>query len=203
MTTSALKLGAAAAVLSLLLGACVTGPTLAPKGAFASGKNAVNLDRDWSLYPAGLILTGMGPKTKLLTVDGPLLNRLYVSDGLGPEDALFVSPTKGDTSTNPAPRGKANMSLSEQIEYVATAVGALDYQKVETSVPKPVTVDGAKGVRFEIRAKTSEGLNIRGLAQAVSKGGLNYYVVYLAPETHYYVASLPAVQATMDAETLK
>lgn len=198
MTTSALKLGTAAAVLSLLLGACVTGPTLAPKGAFTHGKNTVALDRDWSLYPAG-----NGPKTKMLTIDGPLLNRMYVSDGLDANTPLFVSPTKGDTSTNPAPRGKAGMSLSEQIEYVATAVGALDYQKVETSAPKPVTVDGAKGVRFELKAKTPDGLNIRGMAQAVSKGGLNYYVVYLAPEAHYYTSSLVNVQAAMDAETLK
>jgi len=202
MTTSALKLGTAAAVLALLLGACTTGPTLAPKGAFTSGKNSVALDRDWSLYPAGLMLTGMGPKTKLLTLDGPMLNRLYVSDGLGADDPLFISPTKGDTSSNPAPRSKSNMSLSEQIEYVATAVGTLDYQKVQTSAPKPVTVAGAKGVRFEIAAKTSDGLNIRGLAQAVSKDGLNYYVVYLAPDTHYYTASLPAVQAAMDGQKL-
>ncbi len=198
MTTSAIKLGTAAAVMALLLGACASGPTLAPKGAFVQGKNTVALDRDWSLYP-----TGMGPKTKMLTLDGPLLNRVYVSDGLDANTPLFISQTKGDTASNPAPRGKANMSLSEQIEYVATAIGALDYQKVETSAPKPVTVDGAKGVRFDITAKTSEGLNIRGVAQAVSKGGLNYYVVYLAPETHYYAASLVAVRATMDAETLK
>ncbi len=202
MTTSALKLGTAAAVFALLLGACATGPTLAPKGAFASGKDTVTLDRDWSLYPAGLIMTGMGPKTKLLTLDGPLLNRLYVSDGLGADDPLFISPTKGDSSSNPAPRGKANMSLSEQIEYVATAIGTLDYQKVQTSAPKPVTVGGAKGVRFEITAKTSDGLNVHGLAQAVSKGGLNYYVVYLAPDNHYYNASLPAVQAAMDGQKL-
>jgi len=197
MTTSALKLGTAA-VLVLLLSACATGPTLAPKGAFTQGKNSVALDRDWSLYP-----TGMGPKTKMLTLDGPMLNRLYVSDGLDANTPLFVSPTKGDTASNPAPRGKANMSLSEQIEYVATAVGALDYQKIETSAPKPVTIGDAKGVRFEIRAKTSEGLNIRGLAQAVSKSGLNYYVVYLAPESHYYATSLAAVQATMDGQAVK
>ena len=202
MTTSAFKLCTAAAVLALVLSACASGPTLAPKGAFASGKNAVALDRDWSLYPAGLIMSGMGPKTKLLTLDGPLLNRLYVSDGLGTGDPLFVSPTKGDTTSNPAPRGKANMSLSEQIEYVSTAIGTLDYQKVQTSAPKPVAVGGAKGVRFEVTAKTSEGLNIRGLAQAVSKDGLNYYVVYLAPDNHYYAASLPAVLAAMDGQKL-
>jgi hypothetical protein len=186
---------AAAALLSLA--ACSSGPELAPTGKFAQGAHGVTLDRNWSAYPAD-----SRTKTRMLTVDGVLLNRLYVSDGLSPSDPLFIDPIRGDTQTNPAPRGKADMSLSEQMEYVATALSVLDYQKVETSNPKPVTVGTAKGVRFEFTAKTTEGLNIKGLAQAVSKNKLNYYIIYVAPAEHYYDAGVKNAAAAMDSEQL-
>ncbi len=195
MTKPILRLCLAATAIALL-SACASAPVLAPAGKFQS----LTLDRDWS--DATTVYPGKGPKTKFLTVDGFLLNRLYVADGVGPADPLFISPTKGDTSTNPAPRGKADMSLTEQMEYVASAVGALDYQKVETSNPKPVMVGDTKGVRFELTAKTTEGLNIHGLAQAVSKKGLSYYVVYLAPQEHYYDATLKNAVAAMDSQKL-
>lgn len=186
---------ATAALVSLA--ACAGGPTLAPAGKFTQGAQSVTLDRDWSAYTAD-----SRTKTRMLTVDGVLLNRLYVSDGLSPSDPLFIDPTHGDTESNPAPRGKADMSLSEQMEYVATALTVLDYQKVETQSPKPVTVSGAKGVRFEFTAKTSDGLNIKGLAQAVSKDKKNFYVIYIAPAEHYYDAGVKNAVAAMDSEVL-
>lgn len=188
---------ALAATALLSLAACASGPELAPAGKFAQGTHSVTLDRNWSAYPAD-----SRTKTRMLTVDGMLLNRLYVSDGLSPSDPLFIDPVHGDTQTNPAPRGKADMSLSEQMEYVATALSVLDYQKVETANPKPVTVGTAKGVRFEFTAKTTEGLNMKGLAQAVSKNKLNYYIVYVAPAEHYYDAGLKNAVAAMDSEQL-
>lgn len=185
--------------VSALLGltACVSAPELAPAGKFTQGAQTVTLDRDWSAYPKDSRL-----KTRMLTVDGLLLNRLYVSDGLTPADPLFIDPIRGDTATNPAPRGKADMSLSEQMEYVGTALTVLDYQKVETRNPKPVTVSGAKGVRFEFTAKTSDGLNMKGLAQAVSKNKQNFYIIYVAPAEHYYDAGLKNAVAAMDSEQL-
>lgn len=197
MTKSIFKLGLAGACMTVLLTACVSGPTLAPAGAFTQGSQTVTLDRSWSAYAANSKI-----KTRTLTIDGQLLNVMYISDGMSPADPLFINWQKGDTASRPAPRGKANMSLSEQMEYVSTAVGELDYLKIETANPKPVTVSEAKGVRFELTARTKDGLDMRGLAQAVSKKGLNYYIIYLAPAEHYYDASLKNVTATMDSQKL-
>ena len=197
MMKTVLKIGLATTAATLLLTACADGPTLAPAGNFTQGSASVTLDRNWSAYPANSRL-----KTRMLTIDGTLLNVLYVSDGLTPSDPLFINWAKGDTTSRPAPRGKANMSLSEQMEYVATAAGELDLLKVETSNPKPVTIGDAKGVRFGLTAKTSSGLDMRGLAQAVSKKGKTYYIVYLAPAEHYYDATLKNVVATMDSQKL-
>jgi hypothetical protein len=94
------------------------------------------------------------------------------------------------------------MSLSEQIEYVGRAVSELGYLNVETASPKPVTLSGTKGVRFEMTMRTKEGLNVKGLAQAASKGGKSYYILYLAPAEHYYAANVANAVAVMDTASL-
>lgn len=177
------------------------GATLAPKGVLPVGTGyTVSLSRDWSdISP---LYYNRAKKVKILSIDGPGLNRLFVSEGLSAVDPLMVHPQKGDTKNAPAPRGKASMSYSEQIEFVSASLGALDYQKIETAAPKPVDLNGTRAVRFEITAKTPEGLNVKGLAQAASKGGLSYYVVYIAPEEHYYGVSLNDAVATMDSARL-
>ncbi|MCA1936959.1 MAG: hypothetical protein LDL37_16060 [Asticcacaulis sp.] len=197
---TALKTIAAATLAAALLAGC-GGATLAPKGALAVGTGySVSLSRDWSdISP---LYYSRAKKVKILSIDGPGLNRLFVSEGLSAADPLMVHPVKGDNKNAPAPRGKANMSYPEQIEFVTNALAALDYQKVEASAPKPVDLNGQRAVRFDITAKTAEGLNVRGVAQAASKGGLGYYIVYIAPAEHYYDASLKDVLATMDSAKL-
>ncbi|MFT3996276.1 MAG: hypothetical protein QM667_12570 [Asticcacaulis sp.] len=195
-----LKTFAVTALSAVLLSAC-GGATLAPKGALAVGTGySVNLSRDWS--DISTFYYNRAKKVKILSIDGPGLNRLFVSEGLTAADPLMVHPQKGDNKNAPAPRGKANMSYSEQIEFVSTSLSALDYQKIETSTPRPVDLNGTRAVRFDITAKTPEGLNIKGLAQAASKGGHGYYIIYLAPEEHYYGLSLNDATATMDSAKL-
>ena len=197
-----LILPAIAVLSSLLLSACVsTSPVLAPTGKFAAGAASVNLDRDWTDM-SNTYMTGRGSKVRVLTIDGLNLNKMLVSEGLTATDPLTISTSTGDTKSHPALRGKADMSLSEQMEFVSDSISQLDYHKVETANPQPVNIDGVKGVRFELTGVTTDGLNIKGLAQAVSKGGLNYYVVYLAPAEHYYDANLPNAKAVMDSVKL-
>ncbi len=184
-----------------LLTACASGPALVPAGKLTvASPYSVTLDRNWSDVSSLFYVKAL--KVKILSIDGINLNRLYVSDGLSAADPLMINPMKPDNANSPAPRGKADMSLSEQMEFVAASVTALDYQKVTTLNPKPVTIGDSKGVRFEFTARTTDGLNMHGLAQAVSKGGLSYYIVYIAPEEHYYQASLANATAVMDSAKL-
>lgn len=189
----------------LILGACATGPTLAPTGTFDSGQKVV-LDRNWSDVTGmwrvvdGRILPS-NKKVKTLTIDGSDLNSLYISQGLGSEDPLMIGPN-GNSRSNPSPRPSNNMSLSEQIEYVGRSMTEAGYLHVETKSPRPVNLSGQRGVRFELNMRNSAGLNISGLAQAVNKGGLNYYIVYIAPSEYYYQSHLDNVIKTMDSATL-
>lgn len=94
------------------------------------------------------------------------------------------------------------MSLSEQMEYVGRAMTELGFLRVETKTPRPVTVSGQRGIRFELTMRTTEGLAMSALAQAVNKNGLNYYIIYLAPSAHYYAATLPNAIKVMDSAAI-
>lgn len=194
------KLIVRASLIALALGlaSCAATPVLAPKGEFNGGQK-VSLDRDWSDVSA--IYVSNNKKTRMLTLDGLMLNRLYISDGLGANDPFLIGPL-GNRASDPAPVGGDNPSLSEQISYMERSVATLGYLAVEAKSPKPVDLGGVRAVRFELTMRTKEGLNYKGLAQATSHKGKAYYILYLAPEVHYYDQSLKNAVAAMDSARL-
>ena len=184
-----------------LLTSCAVTPQLVPAGEFGQGQ-IVRLDRAWSDYSPLQGVYFAKTKVKFLTIDGALLNRLYISEGLSEKDPLFRK-TNFEDKYNPAPRPSKEMSLLEQMEFVSKSLNELEYIKVSTNSPKSVTIAGERGVRFGLEMQTSDGLIMRGLAQAFRKNSLNYYIIYIAPNIHYYEANLASVNAAMDSATIK
>lgn len=173
---------------ALALRACAT-VVAAPAGPYevASGYT-VDLGRQWSDMTK--VVLNRGKKVRLLTIDGPLLNRLYLVDGLAPGDYVVKPASK----EQPTPVYRANMSPTELVEFVADSAAALDYQRVETSGLRPVKFGGADAIRFDLAAQTKEGLDIAGTAVVVERAGKLYVSLYLAPKEHYYDAYLPEVE---------
>lgn len=179
---------------ALALSACTT-VTLAPAGSYAVGKSSsVTLNRAWSDFTPVMGLK----KVRMLSIDGPLLNRLYLSEALVAGDYI-VQPANRREATTPA--YDASMSVTEQVEFVANSVTALAYERVATSGVRPVQVNGQRGVRFDIEAATKEGLLIKGRGQAVKAGDRLYVAIYLAPGEHYFAESLASAEAAMDSVT--
>lgn len=189
---------AGAISLALGLASCAATPVLAPKGDFNSGQK-VTLDRDWS--DVSTIYVSNNKKTRMLTLDGFALNRLYISDGLGANDPFLIGP-QGNRASDPAPVGGDSPSLSEQISYMERAIATLGFLSVEAKSPKPIDLGGVRAVRFELSMRTKEGLNYKALAQATTHKGKAYYILYLAPEVHYYDLSLKNAVAAMDTAKL-
>ena len=183
---------AALAALLLPLAACAT-VTSAPAGPFKVGATGyqVTLGEEWS--DISQVMNGRPKSVRLLSLDGPALNRLYLSDGLAPGDFL-VKPIAKD---KPTPTYQKGMSPTELMEFVADSVSALDYQRVETSGVRPTQLAGAEGLRFDIKAKTREGLEVSGTAALAETGGKLYVILYLAPQEHYFQATLPEVEGVM------
>lgn len=192
MTKSSLMLVAAAAA-ALSVSAC--GPTvvLAPAGAYAVGKDSrAVLDRNWNDATGVMALK----KVRMLTLDGPLLNRLYLSEGLVQGDWLTPPAQRKEATT---PTYSTAMTVTEQVEFIADSVGAMGFDRVATANVRPVTVNGVRGVRFDFDAVNVDGLNYKGRGQAVKANDKLYVAIYLAPEEHYFQASLASAEAVMDS----
>jgi len=131
----------------------------------------------------------------VLSIDGPLLSRLYLTEGLAPGDALVQSTVK----ERPTPTYRADVSPTEVMEFVADSVSALGYAKVETSNPRPARFAGADAVRFDIACRTKDGLDVSGAALTAQRQGKLYLVLFLAPSEHYYGDVLAEVEAIMNS----
>jgi len=191
MTQTRTLILAGVALASLGLSAC-GGIVLAPAGAYAVGEGShVTLNRAWNDFTP---ITGL-KKVRLLTIDGPLLNRLYLTEGLVAGDAIVPPQSRKEATTptfNPA------MTVTEQVEFVANSVTAMEFEQVATSGVRPVQINGVRGVRFDIDAATKSGLVIKGRGQAVKQDGKLYVAIYLAPAEHYFANDLASAEAVMD-----
>lgn len=181
-----LKLSAVA--LALTLSACAT-IVSAPAGPYkvASGYT-VDLGRQWSDMSAAVL--NRGKKVRMLSIDGPLLNRLYLVDGLAPGEFIVKPASK----QQPTPIYHSGMSPTELVEFVADSTAALDYQRVETSDLRPASFAGGDAMRFDLTAQTKEGLEVAGSALVAERDGKLYVNLYLAPKEHYYGVYLPEVE---------
>lgn len=162
-----------------------------PAGSMKLGAAEVTLGRQWSNVSP--LLPGSHKKVTVLSIDGPLLNRLYVTHGLTVGEALVKAPSK----EKPTPKLRAGMNNSERMEFVADSISAIGYLRVETARPRPAKFGEQSAIRFDLAARTEDGLEVKGTALAAEAGGKTYFVIYLAPGEHYFQASLPEVEAIM------
>lgn len=182
-----LKISTTIALACLALSGCAA-ISSAPAGPLKVGDASVTLGREWSNISA--IAPNRSKKVVLLSIDGPALNRLYVSDALAPGDFLVRPASK----QQPTPVVRADMSASERIEFVADSVAAMDYQRVQVVRPRPAKFDGRSAVRFDLTALTSDGLEISGTALVAESDGRTHVMIYLAPAEYYFSAYLPEVE---------
>ena len=166
----------------------------APAGAYnAPSPYQVSLGREWSDMSAA---AGATPKTvRLLTIDGPLLNRLYIVGPLKSGEVMFKSNVK----EKPSPKIRDGMSATERMEFVTDNLTLAGFQRLETSRPRPAKFSGADAVRFDLTGKTTEGLDLKGTAEVADIDGKFYAIIYLAPAEHYFSANLSEVEKVMES----
>jgi hypothetical protein len=189
--------GALVAASLLALSACVsitaaTGPT-----PVAAGGYSVVLDQTWSDVTS---LYGVQtPKTRVLTLDGVLLDRLYLIGGIAPGAPIVKSFSK----EKPTPLLRADMSPTELVEFTTDSIAALGYKRVESTGLRPQSFAGSDGLRIDYLAQTDDGLEISGAALvAVTNGKLNA-IVFLAPKEYYFQQNIDKVEAIFRSATFK
>lgn len=183
------------AVLAAAAAACAP-ITSVPAGPLnLQGGHQVTLGRQWSDVSA--ILPQRAKKVRVLSIDGPMLNRLYVAEGLGAGEGLL----RGASKERPAPTFHTDMGPNELVELTADSLAQLGYQRVATSELRPVKFGGHQGLRFDIEAQTESGLEIKGTASLAVINSKLYLIAYVAPAEHYFRAILPEVETIMGSAT--
>jgi hypothetical protein len=177
------------AISLLSLSACVS--ITAAKGTVpvSAGGYSVALDQTWSDVTA--LHRTQTPSARILTLDGVLLDRLYLVGGLAPGSSLVRSPSK----ERPSPVVRADLSANEQIEFITDSITALGYKRVEASGLRPQTFAGADGLRIDYAAQTAEGLEIGGTALIATRGAKLNAIIFLAPKEHYFTQNIAKVEA--------
>lgn len=176
----------AAAIGGAFASGCATA-SLAQGSYKAGSAFTVTLARPWSDLSA--MLLPRPPGVHMLSIDGPLLNRLYLA-GLAAGQSL-VRPTDRDT---PRPTFRADMSDGELVEFVTDCVAALEFQAPEASALRPQNFGASPGVRFNLSTRTAEGLEISGTALVARAGDKLNVMLFLAPSEHYYASLLADVE---------
>lgn len=184
------KLRAAAALAALVSLSACAGLKAVPAGPYASGGNQITVGRTWTDMGR---LFDASKGVRMLSVDGPQLNRLFVIDGLKAGEFIIRPPSK----EQPTPTWKVGLSPTEQVEFIADSLAAMQYYRVETNNLRPVKVGERSGVRFDISAQTVDGLDISGVAQLVEAQDRLYVLLYLAPTEHYFEATRAEVESIM------
>lgn len=177
----------------LLMTACAPIQSVSPGPLAVGDKHTVVLNRQWSDVSA--ILPQRAKNVRVLSIDGPLLNRLYIAQGLRPGEGLIRAASK----EQPVPTYHADMGPTELAEFVAESAVALGYQRVETAKLRPAKFGAADALRLDLSAKTQSGLEISGVAQVSTVDGKLYLMLYLAPSEHYFTATLPDVEAILNS----
>jgi hypothetical protein len=160
------------------LAACATGATLASRGAYKAGSISISLSRDWSDLTS--VMGAHAPGMHCLTVNGPLLDRLYVVT-LDHDESLFPPRDKN----TPAIKFRPDMTDSELVEFVVDSL-AQPFERPESQALRPQNFGATPGVRFDIATRTQEGLLFSGTALVARANGKFNGLIFLAPSEYYY-----------------
>jgi hypothetical protein len=166
-------------------------------GAYKVGPEfSVTLGEKWADVSNWMLSRPRG--LRLLTIDGPLLNRLYITEGIRP-GGFIVRPESREDRT---PTYRVGMSSREFTEFVVDSVASLGYIDPESENPRPAKFGGVDGVRTDLTARLENGLEIAGTALIAERRERLFLMLYLAPQEHYYAARLGEVEAVFASATL-
>ncbi len=132
---------------------------------------------------------------RVLSKDGPLLNRLYVAPRIIPGRGLVQAPNDERTS----PTYRLGMAPSELVEFVGDSIAALGYRRVEAGELAPGRQGGHDAIRIEFKALDASGLEFSAVAQIAEIKGSAYLILFLAPSEHYFPASRQEVEAILSS----
>ena len=177
-------------VLLLLAGCASTGGRLVQPGPNPAGSRlTIDSEMEWTRASA--------MRYQLWTIDGELLNRLYLIPGVREGEYIFL----GHRQTARRPDGpfyKRGMRADELRDLVADGLRMSGAVNVVSTNLRPVDFGGREGLRFDFSLSNEEGLAYQGMAAAFEHEKGLALAIFLAPREYYYPRDAAKVSRMLD-----
>jgi hypothetical protein len=183
-------------ILVLSLSACggAGGPLVRPGPNPAGGKLMIDSEMEWTRLQT--------TRYQLWTMDGELLNRLYLVPTVREKEFIFL----GQRQTKRRPDGafyQHGLRPDELRDLILDGLRAAGTANVEARNLRPAMFGTREGLRFEFSLANEEGLKFQGMAAAFEhEKGLSL-AIFMAPAEFYYPRDEVKVSKMLDTLRLK
>lgn len=175
----------------LILAGCMagSGPLVRPGPNPAGNRLMIDSEMEWTRITL--------PRAQLWTIDGELLNRLYLVPSVRERDYIFLG--RRQTARRPdGPFYHRGMREDELRDLVLDGLRAAGAVNVQGSNLRPVSFAGRDGLRFDFSAANEEGLKYQGMAAAFEHDKGLALAIFLAPSEYYYPRDAAKVSRMLD-----
>lgn len=183
------------ALLCAMLAACASGGALVTRGpTTAGGKLMIDSEMEWTRMAMS--------RYQLWTIDGELLNRLYLIPNVREREFIFL----GQRQTKRRPDGafyKRGLREDELRDLILDGLRASGVVNLESRDLRPAKFGNRDGLRFEFSMANEEGLKYRGMAAAFEHEKGLALALYMAPSEFYYPRDEAKVAKMLDTLRMK
>ncbi len=191
----ALRRAIIVATLCALLASCGGGGALVVPGPNpAGGKLMIDSEMEWTRIAMS--------RYQLWTIDGELLNRLYLIPNIREREFIFL----GQRQTKRRPDGafyKRGLREDELRDLILDGLRAAGTVNLESRNLRPVNFSGRDGLRFEFSMSNEEGLKYQGMAAAFEHEKGLALALYMAPSEFYFPRDEAKVSKMLDTLRMK
>ncbi|MBE2210026.1 MAG: hypothetical protein IAE66_00355 [Xanthomonadaceae bacterium] len=161
-----------------LLAACSGGSPLVKPGANTAGSRLViDSEMEWTRFS--------GSRYQVWTMDGELLNRLYLIPAVREGEHVFLVTRQSRRRPDGAffHPGARPDEIRDLIVDGLAAAGAVN---IRTENLRPASFGQHEGVRFEVRLTNQEGLEYQAMAAAFEHDRTLALALFIATSEYYY-----------------
>jgi hypothetical protein len=182
--------------LLLALAACAGsgGRLVKPGPNPAGGRLMIDSEMEWTRMSAS--------RYQLWTMDGELLNRLYLIPRVREREFIFL----GQRQTRRRPDGAfyhRGLRADELRDLILDGLRASGTANVEATNLRPARFGNRDGLRFEFSLANPEGLRYQGMAAAFEHDKGLALAIFLAPGEHYYPRDAEKVSKMLETLRLR
>jgi hypothetical protein len=176
---------------ALALAGCTStgGPLVQPGPNPAGGGLMIDSEMEWTRVSS--------QRYQLWTIDGELLNRLYLVPRVREGEYIFLG--RRQTARRPdGPFYRRGMREDELRDLVIDGLRLAGGVNVASRNLRPTTFSGRDGLRFDFSLSNEEGLKYEGMVAAFEHDKGLALAIFLAPSEYYFERDATKVSKMLD-----